>query len=385
VVAVVEVTEVVTVTDVLVDVLSPGTVLDVVEVLVVLAPGHSLVSITVQLSTQLRKAPVELPGHVAPPKSQGSMPQSQTSPVSITPFPQSEDIVDDVVLVTDVEVVLSPPGVVVDVVLSGGVVVVVLAPGHSLASISVQPAMQFKKAPVELPGHVAPPKSQPSMPQSQTSPASITPFPQSGDTVDEVVVVTVVDDTGGSVVVVVVTVVLVTGGTVVLLVSKQLLKSMVQVFGSQSRNAPSADPGGHDAPPKSSPSHSSPGSFTSLPHSGVTSGDVGVQAQLRQVCPAAQPLPSHCSPAAASTVPSPHTDGAESNSIAALPRGFNLPQRCAHAGSSIARMRTRPLKPLHDDQVATTRIHRFVGLSFTAVVEHPVREIDGGLIAIMLG
>jgi hypothetical protein len=185
--------------------------------------------------------------------------QSQTSPVSITPLPQSSETVELVVVVTDVLVVLS----------DGTVVDVVVPPGHAVPSISVQPLMHWRNAPVELPGQVAPPKSSPSsqplLPQSQASPSSRTPFPQSGGVVVTVVVVVVTDDGGAlELLLVDVTVVLELG-------PPQLLKSMVHVSSSHSRKAPSAEPGGQDAPPKSSPSHSSPSSFTSLPHSGAPS------------------------------------------------------------------------------------------------------------------
>jgi hypothetical protein len=86
-------------------------------VLVVLgAPGHCEKSI-VHSGVQTRNAPVDEPGHVAPPNSL----VSHSSPGSITPLPQRPLTDVEVVVVVDVKVVL-----LLEVVLLLGVVTVVV-------------------------------------------------------------------------------------------------------------------------------------------------------------------------------------------------------------------------------------------------------------------
>jgi hypothetical protein len=140
------------------------------------APGHCEKSI-VHCGVQTRKAPVDEPGQVAPPKSL----VSHSSPASMMPLPQRLMVVLVVVETTVVLVVVD--GIVVLVVVGGTVLVVVGAPGHCEKSI-VHCGVQARKAPVDEPGQVAPPKSL----VSHCSPASITPLPHSPLTVVDVLV-----------------------------------------------------------------------------------------------------------------------------------------------------------------------------------------------------
>jgi hypothetical protein len=166
-----------------VDVVLGPTVVEVVD-----TSGQSWKSM-VQSGVHLRKAPVELPGQVAVPKSC----PSHSSPGSITPLPQRSASVVEVEVEVVVEVVVGATlvEVVVDTtvveVVEATVVEVVDTSGQSWKSM-VQSGVHLRKAPVELPGQVAVPKSCP----SHSSPGSITPLPQRSASVVEVVLVEVV-------------------------------------------------------------------------------------------------------------------------------------------------------------------------------------------------
>jgi hypothetical protein len=138
-------------------------------------------------------------------------------------------------------------------------------------------------------GHMAPPRSSP----SHSSPASLTPLPHTGWgrvvldelVLEEVLVVLATVEVVGSIVVLVLIVVVTVGTVEVLLLDdvvvlelvvvvppsqgeKSSVHSGVQVGSGSSTRAPPGDPFGHVAPPRSSPSHSSPASLTPLPHTG---------------------------------------------------------------------------------------------------------------------
>ena len=171
---------VVLVLDELVLVLVPG------MVDVVVAPGHCEKSI-VHSDVQTRNAPVDEPGQVAPPKSL----VSHSSPGSMMPLPQRlmvvlvvVDTTVELVVVDSTVVLVVVGGVVVLVVVGGTVLVVVGAPGHCEKSI-VHSGVQTRNAPVDDPGHVAPPNSS----VSHSSPGSMTPLPHRALTVDDVVLV----------------------------------------------------------------------------------------------------------------------------------------------------------------------------------------------------
>ena len=151
-------------------------VLDVVPAMVdvVVAPGQPEKSI-VHCGVQSRKAPVDEPGHVAPPNSF----VSHASPASRMPLPHRLMVV---LVVVETTVLVVVGGAVVLVVVCGTVLVVVGAPGHCEKSI-VHCGVQTRKAPVDEPGHVA----SPNWSVSHASPRSITPLPQRLLTVLDVV------------------------------------------------------------------------------------------------------------------------------------------------------------------------------------------------------
>jgi hypothetical protein len=124
---------------------------------------------------QTRNAPVDEPGQVAPPNSF----VSHSSPGSRMPLPHRLMVV---LVVEEATVLVVVDGTLVLVVVCCTVLVVVGAPGHCEKSI-VHCGVQTRKAPVDEPGHVAPPNSF----VSHSSPGSRMPLPHRLPTVVDVV------------------------------------------------------------------------------------------------------------------------------------------------------------------------------------------------------
>jgi hypothetical protein len=221
--------------------------------------------------------------------------------------------VEEVLLVADVLVVLATVEVVdaIVVVVTVGRVELLLDDVEVLELVVVVPPSQGEKSrmhsnvqvgsgpstrapPGDPFGHMAPPRSSP----SHSSPSSLMPLPHTGWgrvvldelVVEDVLVVLATVEVVGPIVVLVLIVVVTVGTVEVLLLlvlllddvevlelvvvvppsqgEKSRMHSGVQVGSGPSTRAPPGDPFGHMAPPRSSPSHSSPTSLTPLPHTG---------------------------------------------------------------------------------------------------------------------
>ena len=266
-----------------------------------------------------------------------------------------------------VELLLDELWLLEELLVDDDVLVLVVTPGQLLKSIVHAAVHTRNPPPAEPPGHVASPKSLP----SHSSPGSRTPFWQSGAVLDVLVLVEVLELDELLVLVDVLVLVLLDVDELVLVLvvtPGQLLKSIVHAA-VQWRNPPPAEPPGHVAPPKSVPSHSSPGSRTPFGQRGAVLDvlvlvevvecdglvvdvrellDVLVEVDVVvrgsgpgqwqsdvQAWPSPQVRPSHSSPPARSSTPSPQRERWARNFFGGVWRARRTPVISSHPDATV--------------------------------------------------